>query len=247
MTDEKTPIMDAEVSAFFPNDNYGSSNYLDVGTDIFGYQQETYLKFLVPTYETEILSAYISTYWYSFLCETPLSVSACIISNSWNEYSITWNNRPSHSTVIDTETTLADGEYFNINIDVSLLIEGDYLSICIYENTPYKPNGLQGNSREAGYNDPKLIIEYEIPPLLVIGYIIGGIVIVGILGLIIYFAINKRNSKREFAINKRNSKRETIMQSVSSIAPSTSAQFCPNCGKSKLGGAEFCINCGHKL
>jgi len=229
------PYEDSTVSAYSPNNNYGSGDYLEIGADIFGYQRETFLKFPLPIVETEITKVYISSYWYSFLCETPLSVSACLVSNTWNEYTITWNNKPSHSTLLDTDSTLTDGEYFTIDISLTHITQGSTLSICIYENAPYKPDGLQSGSREGGYNTPELVVEYKTPPMLIIVPIMVGIVIAGIIGTIIYINIQKKKKQRI---------QETIQTKVqhpSSFAVSA-PKFCTNCG-AKLEG-KSCSNCG---
>lgn len=236
MTDQRNPVMDASVSVYYPNTNYGSNDFLDVGADIYDYQEETYIKFLIPNYETKILGIYIETYWYSFSSETSLSVSACQVNNFWNEYTITWNDRPSHGAVIDNDPNLADGEYFIINIDVSTVTEGEYFSLCIYENTPYKPVGLRGNSREYGINSPKLIIEYETHPMVILSYVFGVIFIIVAIGAVVYVAISHRKKKRD--------EREPTFHLAS---PQLSPKFCPYCGKAKADGAFYCMECGYKF
>ena len=241
-TDEIDPIMDAEVSEYTPNDNSGSSNYLEIGADIFGYQQETYLKFSLPEYSTELIRVYIDTYWYSFMCETPLSVSACQVSNSWSEYTITWNNRPSHGADIATETTLVDGDHFAFIIPLDMLTEGADFSVCIYENTPYKPDGLQGNSREAGYRVPKMVIEYEVPPLEIMLYVIIGIIVVSTVGLIIFAVVQQKRRGRKSSLPNTAHPQPAQQTSVT-----TGSGFCPNCGRPRSPDSQFCMQCGHKF
>ena len=226
------PYADSNVKAYQPIDNFGSSDYLEIGADLWGYQQETYLKFLIPTVETEILRVYIDTYWYSFMCETPLSVSACLVSNSWNEYTITWSNKPSHSTILDADSYVSDGEHFIIDVILTHITQGSTLSICIYENTPYKPDGLQGNSRESGYYVPELVVEYETPPISPIIFIIIGVIAVGVIGIVVYSQKNKKKKMRQSLENS------TYMKYIE----------CSKCGNRQQSiGTTFCTECGNKL
>lgn len=235
------PIADSKVSAFNPDSNYGSSNYINIGADILGYQSESYLKFLIPTVETKITRVYISSYWYSFMCTTPLSASACVVSTSWGEYTITWNNKPAHGTHLDIDSILYDGEYFIIDISLSLITEGMTLSICIYENAPYKPDGLQSNTRERGDKVPVLVVKYETPPILIIGPIIVGVIVVGIVGVIVYSQVNKKKKIRQ---NLENSK----AVQKNRIHPTTQETYCQNCGqKNTIPNSNFCVNCGDNL
>ena len=236
-TTKVEPYADSNVKAYQPIDNFGSSDYLEIGADLWGYQQETYIKFLIPTIETEILRVYIDTYWYSFMCETPLSVSACLVNNSWDEYTITWSNKPSHSTILDTDTYVADSEDFIIDVSLTHITQGSTLSICIYENTPYKPDGLQGNSREAGYYVPELVVEYETPPIETppispIVFIIIGVIAVGVVGGIVYSQKNKKKKIRQRLENS------TYMKYIE----------CSKCGNRQQAiDTIFCTECGQKL
>ena len=231
-TKEVEPFADAEVNEQFPDSNYGSSDYLHVGANLWGSQQESYLKFLIPTIETEITRVYIDSYWYSFMCKTPLSVSACMVSTSWNEYTITWNNKPAHGTHLDTDSVVYDGEHFIIDISLSIITEGMILSICIYENAPFKPDGLQAGSREGEYNVPVLIVEYETPPIIIIAPIIVGVIAVVVIGGVVY---SKNKKKREIRQNLENSTHPKKFE-------------CSKCGtKIQSLDATFCTECGQKL
>ena len=230
VTKEVEPYEDSYVRAYNPIDNFGSSDYTNIGADLWGYQEETFLKFLIPTVETEIIRVSISSYWYSFMCETPLSVSACIVSNSWNEYTITWNNKPSRGTILDTDFALGDGEYFNIEISLTHIIQGSILSVCIYENAPYKPDGLQGGSREGGYKVPELIVEYETPPIMIIAPIIVGVVVVVIVGVVAYSKINKKK-KRRLNLENANYVKNVKCSKCGNIQHSNETKFCSECGQ----------------
>jgi len=230
LTKEVEPTEDSYVRAYSPIDNYGSSDYINIGADLWGFQEETFLKFLIPTVETEIVSVSISTYWYSFLCETPLSVSACIVSNSWDEYTITWNNKPPRGTILDTDSALGDGEDFIIDISLTHIIQGSILSVCIYENSPYKPDGLQGGSREGGYRVPELKIEYETPPIMIIAPIIVGVVVVGIVALVVISKIKKKK-KRRINLENANFVKKVTCSKCGTIQHSIETKFCSECGQ----------------
>ena len=196
MFKEVNPQADCIVRAYWPDDNYGSYDYLGVGADLWGEQEETFFKFVIPTIETKIIRVYIRTYWYSFMCETPLSVSASLVSNIWSENTITWNTRPPRGDLLDTDTSLGDREYFVIDIDLDYITQGDVLSFCVYENAPFKPDGLQGNSKERDNKVSTLVVEYEIPPMLIIAPLIVGAIVVGIVSSIIYYKHNKKKIAR---------------------------------------------------
>ena len=247
LTKEVEPFADSEVSAFDPDSNHGSSNYINIGADIFGYQSEAYLKFLIPTVETEITRVYISSYWYSFMCETPLSVSASTTSASWSEYTITWNNKPARGTHLDTDSNLYDSEYFIIDISLSLITEGMILSICIYENVPYKPDGLQANSREWGYKVPVLVVEYKTPPIQIIVPIIVGVILVfAVISGIVYNQSNKKKKIRQNLENSRAVQQYRIRPTIQETK--VVSNYCRNCGqKNVIPNSKFCVKCGQDL
>ena len=106
------------------------------------------------------------------------------------------------------------------------------LSICIYENAPFKPDGLQGNSREFGYNVPVLIVEYETPPITFILPLIVGVIAVVVIGGVVY---SKNKKKREIRQNLENSTYPKKFE-------------CSKCGtKIQSIDTAFCTECGQKL
>lgn len=185
-SEEVGPIADCMVREHYPNNNYGDYDYLGVGADLWGDQEATYLKFIIPSVEEKVIRVYISTYWYSFMVETPLSLSASLVLFNWSESVITWNNRPPGVQVLTTDTSVGDRDYFIIDLDLSLATEGSVISLIIIENTPYKPEGLQGNSRETGDDVPELVIEYEVPLGIITAPIIFVAVAVGIVTSVQY-------------------------------------------------------------
>jgi hypothetical protein len=153
------PIDDADINDFNRDDNSGASNYLHVGKQLLG-RFESYMKFKIPSKPKSIMKATIKTYWYSIMCDSWLTVKACVVSNHWNEKNLTWNDAPSHGLEITSEE-ITDGTEFNIDITDYINGSGDF-SICIFEQSPYCTHGLQSASDEGERsNSPRLVVQYQ--------------------------------------------------------------------------------------
>jgi len=153
------PLDDADINDFNRDDNSGASNYLHVGKQLIG-RFESFLKFKIPSKPKSITKATIKTYWYSIMCDSWLTVKACVVSNHWNEKNLTWNNAPSHGPEITSEE-ITDGTELNIDITDYINGSGEF-SICIFEEPPYCTHGLQSASNEGERsNSPEMVIQYE--------------------------------------------------------------------------------------
>ncbi len=92
---------DSYVSAGEPNDSYGASSYLHVGDYFYG-TTESFFRFTIPDL-ADIESVVISIYMYSSV-DSPLDLAICLIEDDWDEYTLTWNNKPSRGTELETLT-----------------------------------------------------------------------------------------------------------------------------------------------
>ena len=134
------PTDDANVNDGDPNANFGASDYLQVGYEIFSGYAQTYIKFNIPVTNKKVISATVKTYWYNFMVDTWLSFKACLVSNSWSEQTITWNNAPVHGEIIAAEL-ITDRDNFNFYVSEYIPDSGEF-SICIYEEPPHEDYGL---------------------------------------------------------------------------------------------------------
>ena len=72
--------------------------------------------FITPQHSDSITSANLKLY-FSGIQSPNFEISAHEILNIWNEYSITWNNKPNHNlTALDTFTLLQDHIWIDFNI-----------------------------------------------------------------------------------------------------------------------------------
>jgi len=188
----------------------------------------------------KVMSATVKTYWYSFMVDTWLSFEACVVSNSWNEQTITWSNAPAHGEIIATEL-ITDGDNFDFNVSGYIPDSGEF-SICIYEEPPYGDYGLQGDSKEGWLSPemPILVIVYEQTIEDILPFIIGGVVvgIIGVGAVVGGVMYTKRKKKRQKPILKPNQNPYRTRQK---------SLYCQECGTEILGEGIFCSKCGSKI
>lgn len=237
---ELSPIDDAYVDNYYPYDNYGASDYLEIGTILFGGYCVTYLKFNIPVSDKTVLSATVSTYWYNFMCDTWLTVRAGTTSNAWNEETITYDNSPNFYYDLLAQAMITDMEYFTFDV-TDYLPESGSFSIIIWEESD-TGESLQGDSKENDFipDPPFLTINYEttIEDLLpaIIGGTVGGIVGVGaVVGIGIHF----KNKKRTERIGLEEVKAEKLGEMGKIL--------CPKCNQQISKEAQFCSNCGSQV
>jgi len=153
---------DSYVDSYSPDSNNGGKDWLIFGNYILGWN-EAYLYFNFSDKPASWTKAEISIDMYS-VSET-FDVSASLINDMWDEYTINWLNKPEHGEIITT-FTVAEGKVYTI--DISNYIEGGGISICL-NASDYLQNGyVQARAREGSMGDlfpaPKLIWTYEVEP-----------------------------------------------------------------------------------
>ena len=138
---------DSYVESGGATSNYGGKNWLIFGDRILGWN-EAYLYFNFSNKPTGWTKAEVSIDMYS-ISET-FNVTASLITNSWDELTITWLNKPVHGEVITT-FTVAEGNIYKI--DVTDYIAGrDYISICLNASDYLQGGYVQARSREGSYS-----------------------------------------------------------------------------------------------
>ena len=131
----------------YVNSNNGLSNYGGQDWLIFGfyfglYLTEAYIEFDISLRPSGWTKAEIEIDMYSISETTQLTIS--LITESWDELTIDWMNKPDHAQEI-TKLTVATEQVYTI--DVTSFISGSSLSICI--NATSLPTGyVQATSRE---------------------------------------------------------------------------------------------------
>ena len=165
-----TPLIAETTSSLATKDSYvnsnnGLSNYGGQDWIIFGYYltvwlTEVYIEFDISSPPSGWTKAEIEIDMYSISETSQLTVS--LITESWNELTITWMNKPAHVQEI-TKLTVATEQVYTI--DVTNFISGNSLSICI--NATSLPTGyVQATSREGDWSfgpGPTLTWTYTTP------------------------------------------------------------------------------------
>ncbi len=119
---------DTYVDTANPTSNYGGVNYLVSGFSLFGDIREAYFYFNFSNKPSNYVRAEISLDFWG-VTQT-MNFTVCLIEESWNEFSMTWINKPNKGQFIDNILVTSNGIY---TIDVSSLIAGHTsISICVY-------------------------------------------------------------------------------------------------------------------
>lgn len=119
---------DTYVDTANPTSNYGGVSYLMTGFGLFGDIREAYFYFNFSDKPQSYIRAEISLEFWGV--SQTMNYTICLIEESWNEYSMTWLNKPDKGEVIDNIMVTTDTIY---KIDVTSLISGrNNISICVY-------------------------------------------------------------------------------------------------------------------
>jgi hypothetical protein len=200
---------DAIVYEFYPDKNYGASDYLRVGNYEFG-KVQAYYHFNIsslPKGWKEIVIVVKFDYGSDFV-----DVGANLTYESWDEMTITWNNKPNQG--IYRGHILCDGFDFRIPLRSEHIIN-DSVSVFLYGRGGGDDGYIQGHSKEGASSiSDKAWIELSytgIDPIILTGLSIAGIVIlimiivvigVVLLAIIVEPKFNKKRNHRN--IMKRN-------------------------------------------
>lgn len=171
-----SPTDDAYVKDTAPDTNYGSWGSLYVGTySGDGANERAYLKFDLSSLPDNavIVSAKLYAYTYLGASSDPVNISAYVVSDdSWDENTITWNNKPPEGQWLDRDLVDTDGKHWSewdVTIFVQEEFEGDKVVsfVLISDAEGVETESISYNSKESSYgNHPYLEIVYEVsePP-----------------------------------------------------------------------------------
>lgn len=225
---------DSYVDEDHPDSNYGGSDWILVG-DFYVGMCEGFYHFDLTSLPTDWIDAIITLDFYSASETTDIAVG--ITTSSWNEITITWNNKPGHGTY--------HGHILNSGIKFSFSVANDIqnneISICVYSLDGAGGGYLQGTSREGAWSDsniPRIDLTYEgIEPPLLIGIITGIVVAIIIIAAVVYVNIRKRRLKTSVPSSH-------TAESTKSTSPASNIHYCIECGSPISDGAQYCSKCG---
>lgn len=173
---------DANVYDFLPDNNYGADGYIRVGNYHLGKVQAFYYFNIssLPDGWTEANIMVNFDYGSNIV-----DVGANLTYESWDEMTITWNNKPNKS--VYRGHILCDGFDFRIPLRPDQIIN-DGVGVCLYGRGGGDDGYIQGNSKEGVTSNSDIAwieLHYEgINPIILTGLSIAGIIICIILGTI---------------------------------------------------------------
>ncbi len=173
---------DASVYENDPNNNYGNDNYLRVG-NFYARKVQAFYYFNISSLPNRWIEAnIIVNFDYG---SSVVDVGANLTYESWDEMTITWNNKPNKS--VYRGHILCDGFDFRIPLRSDQIIN-DGVSVCLYGRGGEGDGYIQGYSKEgASSNNDIAWIELSykgIDPTILKSLSIAGIIICIILGTI---------------------------------------------------------------
>ncbi|MHC4618340.1 MAG: CBM96 family carbohydrate-binding protein [Planctomycetota bacterium] len=137
--------------ARWPFLNFGSANYLKVRSGATGYARWPFLKFTVTGVSGTVTSAKLKIY----STDVTMSVDAKASNTDWTEGAITWNNKPTVGSTLDTKSPSASSW---VEFDVASHVTGNgTYSFCLQGDT----NSGQDFHSSEGTNKPVLIVTYD--------------------------------------------------------------------------------------
>lgn len=122
---------------------------------------ETYIHFNFTNKPVNVISAVVSVDCYSV--SQTFNFTASVVTDSWDEYTTTWMNKPNHMQVIGTYLATSSGNY---TIDVTNFTSGTDLSICLNASNYSQQGYIQAASREGAYSfepAPTIAWTYYVP------------------------------------------------------------------------------------
>ncbi|MDH4203108.1 MAG: DNRLRE domain-containing protein [Phycisphaerae bacterium] len=153
-----------------PDTNYGNENVFFAGTD--GTMEEiSYIKFDLSTIPPgQVISSAVLQLNTGYLTLTPPVLGAYRTSSSWEENTLTWNDKPSVDTIrnlIEEQTPVMGATQWDVTDyadDEYVSYQDDFITIAIAKAYS-SPSGTRASfwSKDVGVSDwaPKLVIQYE--------------------------------------------------------------------------------------
>ncbi|MEO6218796.1 MAG: DNRLRE domain-containing protein [Ginsengibacter sp.] len=158
------PSADAYVrNGAYANNNYGSITSLIVkGSPNSGFTRYSYLKFSLGSI-VNVKSAKLRIYGYNMDNTSVINMAVYSVNDdSWSETGITFNNAPASGALSLSSTVVNDViAYYELDVSdfVKSQLAGDKIVSLVLKDTSRKDKNLYFSSKEAGNNQPQLLID----------------------------------------------------------------------------------------
>jgi uncharacterized membrane protein len=159
---------DTCIDNYYPNNNYGSSQELDVGTFVYG-TRRSYLKFDLENLPSGaiIQSATLYLSLFSFSSKSGYISAYSVGNDNWLENGLTWNNRPAVGAYLSTNhDPIADSQWYSWAMDnwvENQFATDKIVSIC-----------MENDSSDSGWYSKECGSPYIVPYLEVVYTILPG-------------------------------------------------------------------------
>lgn len=184
--EEEQVVADADTYIIenYPSANYGFAQFLNVVASDYIAQADAYFHFNITNKPENWNKAEIRISGQS--SPVPYYISVYLITAVWDEYTLTWNNRPSVGAHI-VDITIPP---LSIQFDVSNYVQGNGISVCLKARDAAQLGILVLYSREWSSSPPVLIWTYTPNSTDTInGYKIA-LILLGVIGSVLI--INRR-------------------------------------------------------
>lgn len=174
-TTKLNPIADSYVEEINPSSNYGGKSYLYVAdsTNPFVGVQIAYIMFDLSDIPTDatIDSALLQLHTSIYVTETHRIGAHYCSDNSWKEYEINWNNKPSFSAeAIETVAVAKTDTWYNWTVTscMQTALQGGKLTLVIKSEDQHETAWVDFHSRDQEYSwmekyRPKLVVSWTPP------------------------------------------------------------------------------------
>jgi hypothetical protein len=160
------PVKDAYVhQGTRGNENFGGKEQLIVkGSTIADHARKSYLTFNLSGI-SEIVSAKLMVFGSNTQDSSvfPVEVRG-VSSDSWSESAVTWNNSPApEGNALSTTVVDAHSKYYEWDVTdyIRAQAAGDQTATLLLQDASGADRMFTGNSREAAYNQPQLVIRTD--------------------------------------------------------------------------------------
>jgi hypothetical protein len=130
---------DAYISSLTPDFNYASNEYLSIGQSIFSTLGFNRVKFILESYflraylqfdlselpdNAVVVSAVLKLYQPNSIDTTGLMIDVHQVTESWEENTISWNNKPDYLTSPESTITVPISIFGWLSWDITSLVQG---------------------------------------------------------------------------------------------------------------------------
>jgi len=189
---------DTYVDSAFPSENNAEQSWAWVGSYITSEYCEAYFHFTLNNKPTEYNKIELSL---SILSQiTPTEFSIILVDNSWQEDTLTWNNKPAHQEIIKN-FTIGSEEFYIIDL-TEFLRDKDEISFCVNLTNSTIERYVSLNSREGSVYEvdaPRIIWSFEANynPLYLIGIVLIYVLLIISLSVVITKITKARVLKKD--------------------------------------------------